>query len=49
MKRGPDAVRAFLVFIGRPRAANDCDTCLDDRSCASSVFSCSVECAGLLP
>lgn len=32
-----------------PRAANDCDTCLDDRSCASSVFSCGGECAGILP
>lgn len=34
---------------GRPRAANDCDTCLDDRSCTSAVFTCNTECAGLLP
>lgn len=34
---------------GRPRAANDCDTCMDDRSCASSVFACTTECAGILP
>ncbi|MDQ3034105.1 MAG: hypothetical protein M3Y87_16970 [Myxococcota bacterium] len=34
---------------GRPRAANDCDTCMDDRSCASAVFACGTECAGILP
>ena len=34
---------------GRPRAANDCDTCMDDRSCVSAVFSCGVPCAGILP
>lgn len=34
---------------GRPRAANDCDTCMDDRSCVSAVFSCQVPCAGILP
>lgn len=34
---------------GRPRAANDCDTCLDDRSCVSSAFTCNTECAGLIP
>ena len=31
---------------GRPRAANDCDTCMDDRSCVSAVFTCQVPCAG---
>ena len=30
------------------RAANDCDTCLDDRACTES-FACSDECFGLLP
>lgn len=34
---------------GDPRAANECDTCMDDRSCASAVFSCAAPCAGILP
>lgn len=31
-----------------PRAANDCDTCLDDRACSES-FTCGNECFGLIP
>lgn len=34
---------------GNPRAANDCDTCIDDMSCLSAVFSCQSACAGILP
>ncbi len=30
------------------RAANECDTCLDGRSCLAS-FQCADECRGLLP
>ena len=26
-----------------------CDTCIEDRSCASAVFSCSTECVGIVP
>lgn len=31
-----------------PAAANECDTCLDSRSCSES-FACTSECYGLLP
>lgn len=31
-----------------PRAANDCDTCLDGRACVES-FPCADECYGLIP
>lgn len=34
---------------GMPFAANECDTCLDARSCAGSAFSCADECSPLLP
>ncbi len=26
-----------------------CEKCIDDRSCTSSVFSCSAQCAGVVP
>jgi hypothetical protein len=28
---------------------DDCETCLDDKSCVNSVFSCTAECAGIVP
>ncbi len=34
---------------GDPRAANECDTCMDDRSCFSAVFNCAQPCEGILP
>ena len=34
---------------GRSRAANDCDTCMDDMSCVSAVFTCGTACRGILP
>jgi len=34
---------------GRSYAANECDTCMDDRSCAAAVFGCAAPCAGILP
>src|SRR3954470_8484183 len=29
--------------------ADDCQACIDDRSCAGAVFGCSSECAGIVP
>lgn len=29
--------------------ADNCENCLDDRSCQSSVFQCSVECSAIVP
>lgn len=29
--------------------ADDCQACIDDRSCLGSVFNCSGECAGIVP
>ena len=29
--------------------ADDCQACVDDRSCLSSVFNCATECAGIVP
>ncbi len=34
---------------GDPHAADDCDACIDDMSCASSVFNCASECSALVP
>jgi len=31
------------------RKADDCENCLDDRSCAGSTFSCADECVGIVP
>ena len=30
-------------------AVDDCESCIDDRSCAEAVFPCAVECAGIVP
>ena len=32
-----------------PNGADDCEDCIDDRSCASSVFSCAAECGQIVP
>ena len=29
--------------------ADDCQACIDDRSCAGAVFGCGAECAGIVP
>jgi hypothetical protein len=29
--------------------ADICETCIDDRSCASATFSCATECASIVP
>jgi hypothetical protein len=29
--------------------ADSCEACIDDRSCAESVFPCTSECAGIVP
>jgi hypothetical protein len=31
------------------RKADDCEACIDDRSCSSATFSCAVRCAGIVP
>ncbi len=28
---------------------DECENCLDDRSCSSATFSCTAECAGIVP
>jgi hypothetical protein len=28
---------------------DDCESCIDDKSCASGAFSCATECAGIVP
>ena len=29
--------------------ADDCDSCLGDKSCASATFNCATECVGIVP
>ncbi len=29
--------------------ADDCQACIDDRSCAGAVFGCGAECVGIVP
>ena len=31
------------------RQADQCDACIDDRSCTSAVFNCAAECASVVP
>jgi hypothetical protein len=31
------------------RKADDCQACIDDRSCASATFNCLLPCAGIVP
>jgi hypothetical protein len=31
------------------RKADDCEACIDDRSCGEATFSCAVRCAGIVP
>ena len=40
--------RCADVVDNDPRAANDCDTCLDGRACSES-FPCTDECFGIVP
>jgi hypothetical protein len=28
---------------------DDCENCIDDKSCTNSVFNCTTECAGIVP
>jgi hypothetical protein len=39
----------FVDTDGHSQAANACDACMDDTSCAAAVFTCSTECSGILP
>lgn len=32
-----------------PHGADDCAACIDDRSCAGSVFACAADCQGIVP
>lgn len=34
---------------GNPRAADDCESCIDDMSCAGGVFNCASSCGALVP
>jgi hypothetical protein len=31
------------------RKADDCESCIDDRSCSSATFSCATRCGGIVP
>jgi hypothetical protein len=31
------------------RKADDCEACIDDRSCQSATFSCATRCVGIVP
>ena len=31
------------------RKADDCEACIDDRSCTSATFSCAARCGGIVP
>jgi hypothetical protein len=35
--------------VGYPRRADDCQACIDDRSCASAAFGCATRCLGIVP
>jgi hypothetical protein len=35
--------------IDYKRRADDCEACIDDRSCTSATFSCFTTCAGIVP
>lgn len=32
-----------------PHAADDCENCIDDRSCTGAAFNCATECGGIVP
>lgn len=32
----------------KDRRLEQCDTCIDDRSCSSAAFKCTTECAGII-
>lgn len=34
---------------GDPHAADECEACIDERSCTESVFPCAAECASIVP
>jgi hypothetical protein len=31
------------------KSIEDCQSCVDDKSCVSSAFNCLTECAGIVP
>lgn len=34
---------------GYATQADECDACIDDKSCTSATFNCATECAGIVP
>jgi hypothetical protein len=34
---------------GYATQADECDACIDDKSCASATFECASKCAGIVP
>ncbi|MBK8171895.1 MAG: hypothetical protein IPK60_16310 [Sandaracinaceae bacterium] len=32
-----------------PHGADDCEACIDDRSCTEAIFPCSAECSSIVP
>jgi hypothetical protein len=39
----------YVDTDGHSQAANGCDACMDDTSCAAAIFTCGSECSGILP
>lgn len=45
-----DVCRAKAKNDAQQRAkADQCEACIDDKSCASATFSCATECVGIVP
>lgn len=38
-----------MVTESKTDKIDDCSDCVDDKSCTNSVFSCTSECAGIVP
>lgn len=44
-----DECQAVVDGSGDPHAADNCESCIDDMSCAGGVFNCATECGALVP
>lgn len=41
--------RCEAMYDSDPHGADDCETCVDDRSCSGAVFPCADECSSIVP
>ena len=37
------------MIDSNPHGADDCASCIDDRSCSEAIFPCADECSGIIP